>query len=295
MNYKYKESSLKVSLYSKDRKLTVKESIRLPITQWTLLKLQTFSIESSHRIDFKSFFSSLLQLSVHHRTLSAWISRDFFSGDRELGFPRGRAVKHASDARTQWSPHSEVNWRLEVVSPVACTKSDSSGTRHKVPVVPVYDRADFWEHRCTIDDPGQSRYCFRRVKNTPLRHAIIFVADACASLLRQRNVSSHFVFVTEHKCSGYLKEIETRLGINEECGLEERGRERKRERELHLIMTWFLRGNIFFEIYSDIFNNNWLLKYRKIYFAWIFIFFRLILNNNKKNQTWIYSLIYLTL
>lgn len=77
----------------------------------------------------------------------------------------------------------------------------------------------FWEHRCTIGDPRQHRYCFHRVKNISLRHAIIFAADARASPPpRRRDTVSHpgLVFVTGHKYSGYLERIErSRLGINE--------------------------------------------------------------------------------
>jgi len=43
---------------------------------------------------------------------------DFFSDDRELGFPRGRPVS-AHEVRIGHEDsraHSEVNWRLEVVS-----------------------------------------------------------------------------------------------------------------------------------------------------------------------------------
>lgn len=177
--------------------------------QWIWLKLLTLSVESLSQFKISPFFLSVIWILKSH---SLWLSFSFVTFfsmiwsrvGLHVGGPWSTA---ALDTRTV-SLHSGVNWLLEVVS------HRSYGVTRQVRAIrsllsPFASGADFWEHRCMIDDPRQPRYCFHRVKNTSPEHAIIFAADARAStpLHCRRDVSSRLVLVTEHKRNEYLAGI----------------------------------------------------------------------------------------
>jgi len=157
----------------------LKGLIHFPIMQWIWLKFVTLSVESLSQFKISPFFLSVIWILKSQTSLSSSLSLvTFFQWrDRELGSTwaaREVPVGHEDSGPPQWSQ----------LAPWSGQPSPSYGVTRQVRAIKSLlsaNDADFWEHRCMINDPRQPRYCFHRVKNTSPGHAIISAADARAS------------------------------------------------------------------------------------------------------------------
>lgn len=134
LNCKYMKIHLKIFLRERVWE-RVKGLIHFPIIQWTWLKLLTLPVESLSQFKISPFFlwSENWNLSS---AVSLPLSRNFFqSRDGLSTWAAGEVhVGHEDSGPPQWSQLAPSSGQPSLVG------SDSSGTRHKVPLVSVCER-----------------------------------------------------------------------------------------------------------------------------------------------------------